>query len=88
MTSKYYRTKDFGIASILSYLYDLKKIEVNEMNDKQVAVFCFDNTDELNETLKLYWNRQLRVEPLEFAETASNLKKRMYLEINSQKLGK
>jgi len=81
---KYYRTKDFGLATILSYMYEVKKFEVVSEKDKKVCYFCFSDDKDFQEDLKDSLDKKMRVEPFQFIEKQNQLRRRMYIEIGEK----
>lgn len=75
MNDKQFSTSDFYLSSVLVCLGFL--IESLDKSNKR-AIFLFKNTPDLEKTVQSYWNKQLRIEPLELFESQRYLKNRIY----------
>lgn len=76
MNDKQFSTSDFYLSSVLVCLGFLLK-ELDKSN-RHRASFIFKNTPELEKTVQAYWNKQLKIEPLELFESQRYLKNRIY----------
>jgi hypothetical protein len=74
-----YKTTDMALAATLSMNFPVK--ELQNVNGK--GVFFFENTDELVEFINAYWNKQLQVEPIAYAEALKMIKNRLYNDVKN-----
>lgn len=73
---KYFSTYDIFLSSTLVTLGF--KIESLDKQNKQKVEFCFIREKELDETIQMYWARELRIEPQSFSANLKSLKNRIY----------
>jgi hypothetical protein len=73
-----YKTSTLPLAVCLSLIYPLKSIEKG--SDRNL-VFVFEETQDLLESIELYWNKQLQVEPQSFFSRMRELKARLYEQV-------
>lgn len=73
---KYFSTYDIFLSSTLVTLGF--KIEALDKQNKQKVEFCFIRENGLDETIQMYWARELRVEPQSFSANLKSLKNRIY----------
>jgi hypothetical protein len=72
-----YVTCDLSVAVTLSLFFPLESID---KSNPRKANFVFKRSAELDEKLRLYWRRELQVEPQAFSSQLKNLKTRLYYE--------
>lgn len=71
----YYFTSDLPVAGVLAlYL----PIEVIDKTDPRKAFWVFKRTEGLDELLRLYYRKELQVEPSAYFERISFLKSMLY----------
>lgn len=71
-----YRTTDLSLTAALCVLGFIAK-EMEHLNAHR-AVFIFENTRELSDTVERYWQREIKVEPQDFFNQLKILKARIY----------
>ncbi|HLD51268.1 hypothetical protein A3K34_00870 [candidate division WWE3 bacterium RIFOXYC1_FULL_40_10] len=76
--STLYKTSTLPLAVCLSLIYPLKSIEKG--SDRNL-VFVFEETKDLLDSIELYWNKQLQVEPQSFFSRMRELKARLYEQV-------
>jgi hypothetical protein len=72
-----YKTTDMSLATILSMQYPVRELQ----NKNGKGTFYFDNSDELQEYVNNFWNRQLQVEPNALFDALKIIKNRLYNEV-------
>lgn len=78
MDNANFHTPDIQLSSTLSTLgYKIKDID---RTDKKRQQFIFENTEELKETVKKYWNKELTTEPQKLFGELKYLKSRIFFE--------
>lgn len=72
-----FRTKDFYHAVVLKALgFELLGLDRSE---GKFSIFVFDDErKEAEDTIRKYWNRELKLEPRAMADSISELKTRLY----------
>ena len=70
-----FKTSDLALAATLSLCRPIKALE--RINSHKVY-FIFKKDRELNELLKKYWKRELKVEPQEYFNQLKMIKTRIY----------
>jgi hypothetical protein len=77
MESPAFATSDLALAATLLTLgFPLVDIEMGQMRNR--AQFIFDQSDDLQETIRLYWKRELAVEPETYFHSIKSIKNRLY----------
>jgi hypothetical protein len=76
MKDKQFPTSDFYLSSVLVCLGFV--LEGLDKTNRHRVNFLFRNTPELEKAVQSYWNKQLRIEPLELFESQRYLKNRIY----------
>lgn len=74
--NEYYITSDFCLTSTLVTL-GFPVVELDKFNPKRIN-FNFIDTDELRQSVDLYWKKQIKVYPLDFYYAQRQLKSLMY----------
>ena len=72
-----YKTTDLNLAVILSLNFQIKELE----NNNGRGTFVFQDTEELQDLVKDYWNRQLSVEPQSLFDALKTIKNRLYNDV-------
>ena len=73
---KHFETQDFSLATTLHALgFPLELL--NRENPNRVG-FCFKQTDELNNTVELFWKDEIVLNPKTFYLNQKILKNRLY----------
>lgn len=67
-------TSDLQLATVLSMKYPL--IDIIFKGKK--GEFCFNDSEELQEFVNLFWTKQLKVEPIDLFNSLKTLKNRLY----------
>jgi len=75
--NNHWKTSDLALATALSLFCP---IEALEKIDSHRAYFVFKEDRELDELLKKYWQRKLKVEPQTFFNQLKIIKARLYSE--------
>lgn len=76
-----YSTHDLALASTLVTLgFQLTCIDKSEYSQR--ASFIFNQTNDLIETVQLYWAKQLQIEPRAYFEAMRLIKARLYEDKN------
>lgn len=70
-----YRTTDISLATTLSIWLPLDSVD--RSNPRQ-AWFNFENSEELQKLVELYWRKELQVEPQEYFSQLRMVKARLY----------
>lgn len=76
-----YSTRDLTLAATLVSLgFALQQIDYQIEGDKPnpIGYFLFENSDELQETLRQFWSGQVTVEPKEFINNMKGLKSQIH----------
>lgn len=73
----FYRCTDLALASALVLTFPIIEIDVTHYRK---AVFVFNNSPNLQKTIKNFWDNTLKVSPLEYFNVIKNLKTRIYTE--------
>ena len=72
-----YKTTDLNLAVVLSLNFPIKEL----INNNGRGTFVFENTEELNDLVKDYWNRQLSIEPQALFDALKTIKNRLYNDV-------
>ena len=72
--NEYFSTPDLNLASVISLSYPVDSIE--RFSDRKVA-FVFKRDEALDRLIESFWRRDIRVEPIQFAEQRRLLIARM-----------
>jgi len=70
-----YKTADLPCASALALFCPIRTLE---KNGSAKVFFVFEKTKELEDVERKFWNKELRVDPLEFSNQMKSLKTRIY----------
>lgn len=70
-----YQTNSLALASAISLFIPLLEISKDEQGH---CVFCFQNSQELNNLIENYWNKKLPVDAFEHFTQIKSLKARIY----------
>ena len=73
----YFRSSDLALVVALSLFFPIEAID-RESSGK--AYFLFHKSGDLDDTLKKYWSRQLKIEPQAFFNQLKVVKARIYSE--------
>lgn len=76
-TSELYSTSDLITAVTLSLFFPIEAID---KKDPRKATFFFKHSEEFDRVLESFWRKELRVEPLTFANQLKVIKTRLYWE--------
>ncbi len=77
MNNEYYQTSDFCLATTLVAL-GFQIISMDRSNPKRVN-FNFSNCKNLQNKIYQYWEKQIRVSPLDFYYAQKKLKSLLYM---------
>lgn len=69
-----FKTSDMQLATILSMKYPVLSLEDNNGRGE----FEFDNSDELQDFVNSFWNKQLTVEPIALFDALKAVKVRLH----------
>lgn len=70
-----YSTRDLALAAALVITHKLHSVD---KNDPKRVYFLFDNSPELQEQIQRYYNKELTVDALTYANETKNLKRIIY----------
>lgn len=74
--SQAFITNDLSLScTLLCYNFTLAGLDAS---DSRKVGFVFTESDELQDTIKKYWDNQLAVNPREYFNTLKDLKSRIY----------
>jgi len=73
----YYSTSDLSCATTLSLWYPIEAID---RTNPHKATFLFKRVESLDELLKSYWKRELKIEPQAYFSQLKSVKARLYSE--------
>lgn len=68
------KTKDFALSQTLVALGKKYTTE----REGNAVYFIFDDTEEINQLVKSFWDRELLVEPISLASAGRELKSRIF----------
>ena len=74
-TGHHYKTSDLTLAITLSLYFPITSVD---KADPRRVSFAFEKTKVLEEHIDKFWRRELRIEPLAFANQMKFLKTRIY----------
>ena len=69
-----YKTTDMNLATVLSMKYPVREL----INKEGRGIFTFDDSDELQDFVEQFWNKQLTVEPQALFDALKVIKNRLY----------
>ena len=75
-----YKTTDMALATVLSMNFPVREL----INKNGRGTFIFDNTDELQELVNAFWNKQIKVEPIALFDALKSIKNRLYNDIKGE----
>ena len=81
-----YSTRDLNLAAtLISLSFNLVGIDyqVEGTRERPVGYFNFEDSKELQETIRNFWARRLAVEPIEFSQNIRSLKAQINTEYKS-----
>lgn len=70
-----FSTSDLNLAAVISLSFPMQ--EINRGNPRKVQ-FIFEENKEIEELIKKYWNKELKVEPQEYSNQLRLIKNRIY----------
>lgn len=74
--SSFFSSSEFALcASLVALGFTLDSID---KNNTQKVTFNFKRTQDLDEAIQKFWNRQLLIEPISYFEAQRYLKSRIY----------
>jgi len=76
MSNEYYQTSDFCLATTLTSL-GFQTIGLDRSNPKRVN-FSFSDSKQLQIAISQYWEKQIKVSPLDFYYAQKKLKSLLY----------
>lgn len=73
--NKLYKTSSLPVACVLSMSFSIYDID---KTDPKRALFVFEESPELDNTIEAYWNGSLKVDPQAYFNQLKVLKARLY----------
>lgn len=74
--TNYFTSSEFALcAALLTLGFSLDSLD---KTNPQKALFVFKRSSDLDKTIQVFWNKQLKVEPISFFEAQRFLKSRIY----------
>lgn len=81
-TNDFFRCPEFTLICALVYFgFPIEAFEKDQKAPERV-IAAFKRTDDLDQFLANFWNRQIKVEPISFWETVRQVKARIRASIN------
>ncbi len=75
--NKIFSTRDINLAAVLISLhFEMQNIDyqIEGKKEQPIGYFNFENTPEIQEAIKNFWNKELSVEPRNFISNLRGLK--------------
>ena len=76
--NKFYKTSDLPLATFISLYYSIQSIE--KSLDSPKRYFLFEQNDELNNLIVLFWSGKAVVDPQKYFNALRLVKARLYSE--------
>jgi hypothetical protein len=77
-----YKTTDMALATVLSMKFPIREL----ISKNGRGTFLFDKSDELEDFVAAFWDKQLSVEPVSLFEALKTIKNRLYNDVKKGQL--